>query len=259
MSIKTIDFYFFSGSGNTYLVVKEMADLFKEEGMEVNLFRIENVNPEDFDSSHTIGIGFPVAAQSTYKFIWDFFEKLPDAQGTEIFMVDTLAQISGGLVGPMKKLLQKRGYKTIGSKEIKMPGNWFPGEINETKNKELISGGLKEAREYAKSLIDGQAEWKSQSFFSDLICSVSRSGFAWNFFAKMGKKFQVDRDKCKQCNICIKLCPIGNIEMNDYPEFLGKCQQCMRCISLCPTEAIYMKGKNSDIYRAVKAGELLKI
>lgn len=259
MAVKPIDFYFFSGTGNTYLVVKEMADLFKEEGVEVNLFRIENVRPEDIDSSHTIGLGFPVAAQSTYKFIWDFLENLPDAQGTEIFMIDTLAQMSGGLVGPLKKYLEKRGYKTIGSMEIKMPGNWFPGKIDENKNREIISGGLKKAREYAKSLINGQAEWKSQSIFSDLISSISRSNFAWNFFANMGKKFRVDRDKCKQCNLCVKLCPIGNIEMNDYPEFLDKCQQCMRCISLCPTGAIYMEGKKSDIYRAVKAGELLKI
>ena len=40
-----IDFYYFSGTGNTLLVVEKMRDVFKKNGINVNLNRIEESKP----------------------------------------------------------------------------------------------------------------------------------------------------------------------------------------------------------------------
>ncbi|MCE5213400.1 MAG: hypothetical protein LLF83_01595 [Methanobacterium sp.] len=53
-------------------------------------------------SDHIIGLGFPIAELSTYEFVWKFIKSLPLSEGTEIFMVDTLAGFSGGIVGPVR-------------------------------------------------------------------------------------------------------------------------------------------------------------
>ncbi len=259
MGIETIDFYYFSGTGNTYLVVKKMTEVFREKGITVNLFRIEDSNPEKIDLSHTIGFGFPVAVQSTYRFIWDFIEDMPEGMGTEVFMVDTLAGFSGAVVGPLKKFLKGIGYKPIGAREIIMPSNFLPKTIDETKDEGKRQKGIQEAESYAKEILEGKAVWKDQTIIADLFASLCKGQFVWNIFAKEGDKFRIKEDICKKCSLCVKLCPVGNIEMNEFPGFLHKCQQCMRCISFCPVNAIYMQGKTNAPYRAVKSEELLKV
>lgn len=258
MAFTDIDFYYFSGTGNTLLVVKRMAEVFRENGITVNLHPIEKSDPSGVDLSHALGLAFPVAAQSTYRFVWDFIEGLPEAGGTEVFMVDTLAAFSGAIVGPLKKFLERVGYKTVGAKEIKMPGNFYPPKVDAEADEEKRAKGLLEAEQYAGDLMDGTARWKSQGFFADLFSSICRGNFTWSMMARAGKKFQVDRGKCQKCGICAKLCPVGNITNDEYPRFGEKCQQCMRCISFCPVEAISVPGKKYQLYRAVKAGEIMK-
>jgi hypothetical protein len=105
------------------LVVRKMQKVLEELGIEVQLRRIEESGPDDVDISKTIGVGFPVAILSTYPLVWDFIENLPMAQGTEIFMVDTLGGFSGGIVGPIRRKVKNRGYKPVGACEIVMPSN----------------------------------------------------------------------------------------------------------------------------------------
>ena len=71
---KEIDFYRFSGTGNTLLAVKAMAEVFRQHGHNVNLLRIEKCNPRDLIIRRglTIGLGFTVAAGSTYRFVYEY-------------------------------------------------------------------------------------------------------------------------------------------------------------------------------------------
>ena len=55
---------------------------------------------------------------------------------------------------------------------------------------------------------------------------------------KADKNFNVE-EKCTQCGICEKICPVGNIKLVDgKPTWHQNCEQCMRCIQWCPVEAI---------------------
>ena len=78
-----IDFYYFSGTGNTMLVARKMSDTFIENGCHVNLKRMELSNGSDVDIENTIGLGFPVAILSTYTLVWEFIlmlEKTPSVR-----------------------------------------------------------------------------------------------------------------------------------------------------------------------------------
>lgn len=61
MIMKTIDFYYFSGTGNALLVVKKMAETFEKNGIDVNLHKIGESIPHEVNLEHTMGIAFPVA------------------------------------------------------------------------------------------------------------------------------------------------------------------------------------------------------
>lgn len=262
MKIETIDFYYFSGTGNTLLVVKKMQETFKENGIKVNLHKIEESNPEDVNMDHTIGIAFPVAFFSTYPFVWNFIKALPQVNGTEIFMVDTLGGFSGGIVGPLREIVKRKGYNPIGAKEIQMPTNIFFIQDNET-NETKVRKGLQEARKYALDLIDGKTEWGRVPIFSDGMYSFS-TGLLKLTESNLHQKwfnFDVKKEECRKCGICAKLCPLQNINMekNEYPERGLNCEYCLRCTSFCPRHAIPCKfNYKGKTYSAVKAKEFLK-
>ena len=239
------------------MIVKEMAKTFSEKGVEVSLQKMGKSDPSQIDLRTILGLAFPVALQSTYPFIWDFLEKLPEGKGAEIFMVDTLAAFSGGIVGPLRNLLRKKGYKTIGAREIMMPINFYPRKIDSEKNARKRERGLKKAREYAVTLLEGKTRWGRIPIFSDLMNLISRGRHPWRYMSKVGRKFIVNREKCTRCRTCVELCPVGNIKMDDYPVFTGRCQQCLRCISFCPEAAISIPGKRYRSYQAVSLAEML--
>lgn len=55
------------------------------------------------------------------------------------------------------------------------------------------------------------------------------------------KMFQVEKEKCTGCGICIKVCPVEAISMsNDKAKIDSvKCTDCGKCVAVCPTQAIY--------------------
>ncbi len=259
----TVDFYFFSGTGNTLLIVKKMRDKFEKNGISVNLCKIEGSNPDEINLEHTIGIAFPVAVLSTYPFVWDFIKSLPNTNGTEIFMVNTLAGISGGIVGPLREIVKKKNYTPVGAMEIKMPPNIFFIQDEET-SKDKVEKGLIKAEMYAMDIINGKARWGRVPVLSDAVNLFSMGALRLTGINLHQKffLFDLDKDKCNRCGICVGLCPTKNIKINggEYPVHSLKCQYCLRCTSFCPKQAIPCKfNYKGKTYRAVKAKEFLKI
>lgn len=258
----TIDFYYFSGTGNTLLVVKKMQKTFEKQGINVNMHKIEESDPESLNLDHTIGIAFPVAVFSTYPFVWDFIRKLPQSEGTEIFMVDTLGGFSGGIVGPLREIVKKKGYTPIGALEIQMPPNIFYIQDKETCQKK-VEKGIESAEKYAIDILNGKSEWGRISILSDAMNLFSIGSLKLTGIDLHQKLFIFEprEDKCNKCRICVKLCPVDNIKMAEdkYPKHGLNCEYCLRCVSFCPRQAMPVKfNYKGKIYRAVKAKEFLK-
>ena len=72
MQAKAVDFYLFSGTGNTLLVVQAMREVLGGRGWVTRCFRMGKVSPSDVSLGRTLGLAFPVAEQSTYPLVWDF-------------------------------------------------------------------------------------------------------------------------------------------------------------------------------------------
>ena len=53
----------------------------------------------------------------------------------------------------------------------------------------------------------------------------------------------MDEPNCTNCGICLKVCPVKNIEMlNKKPSWKQHCEQCMACLHWCPNAAIEYKN-----------------
>jgi uncharacterized protein (DUF362 family)/NAD-dependent dihydropyrimidine dehydrogenase PreA subunit len=58
-----------------------------------------------------------------------------------------------------------------------------------------------------------------------------------------------DHDKCKQCHLCEKKCPVQAIKLNPFPECNNKrCIRCVCCIEVCPQKAITLKEHRTKTY-----------
>ena len=126
-----------------------------------------------------------------------------------------------------------------------------------------VEEGLIRAEEYANDIINGKAEWRRVPVLSDAVNLFSRGALKLtgvNLHQKFFL-FDLDKEKCNKCGICVNLCPTKNIWINGgkYPVHGLNCHYCLRCTSFCPKHAIPCKfNYKKKTYNAVKAKEFLK-
>ena len=69
-------------------------------------------------------------------------------------------------------------------------------------------------------------------------------------------------ERCNSCGICVKVCPAGNIVLNEngQPEWQHRCEQCQACFHCCPQQAVQFNkktaGRNQYINPEVELKEL---
>jgi formate hydrogenlyase subunit 6/NADH:ubiquinone oxidoreductase subunit I len=69
-------------------------------------------------------------------------------------------------------------------------------------------------------------------------------------------------DKCNGCAICVKVCPVHNIQMKEQkPIWLHHCEMCFACDEWCPTHAIHHWSRAEGIkyhHPAVKLADIFE-
>ncbi|HOO59349.1 MAG TPA: EFR1 family ferrodoxin [Candidatus Mcinerneyibacteriales bacterium] len=247
---KRIFFYLFSGTGNTFLLYRSVRKAFEEAGYVCEAQWISRKKEYGHSSGDIIGILVPVAVQSTFPFIFDFLRTFPGGDN-ELFFLDTLGAYSGGLLGPVKKILLAKGYFTAAAQEIVMPSNFFKNGRNPEEEEKTRRQGLEEGRRFVRDFINGEKKWPGDSFWSPVMQALSGSSLLWKMLRKK-YRFTVDPGTCIRCGRCLSLCPVENITMEEIPCFAGHCEFCLRCVTFCPTGAISVKGEDFVPYRAVE-------
>ena len=62
----------------------------------------------------------------------------------------------------------------------------------------------------------------------------------------MAKKLIINKENCKSCGMCIKVCPFGVLAFSEecnkagdhFVKQIGECKGCGRCYLICPDLAI---------------------
>ncbi len=254
---QNVSICFFSGTGNTLLVVKKIQEALQETDRDVKILPMEKEDPPVLSAGRVLGLAFPVACFSTYPFVRNFIQRLPRADNVPVFLTVTMAACAGGVVGAMRRILLEKGYKPVGAAAIIMPSNFHVARRNAESEQKKIAGGLAKAANFANRLAEGRASWGRVPLISDLLFELGCSSLPWREMARAGAKYRADPGLCSRCGLCVRLCPVENIVMEERPLFLDHCVQCMRCYAFCPESAIIMPGKSFARYRSVDADDLL--
>jgi ferredoxin len=238
---KIVDIYFFTGTGNTLLAAKTIAETLRNNDYIVNVNDIAKTDPQKVNLSNTIGLGFPIACWNTFPIVKSFITNLPNANGTEAFTFTTMGDSSLNAAANFGHILKNKGYSLIGSCGFLTPNNFIAVQ-KEEKNILKREKAYKKMERFANELAASASNPGKTNLFFQICFAISdfiTNRWKGNIFQRI-VKFNIINGRCTKCGLCVKICPVKNIALeNNYPVFSGKkCQLCMRCISYCPSRAI---------------------
>lgn len=245
--------YYFSSTGNS----QNIAQIITRK-LNGNLYpMVGNMNSEC--SSEVIGIVFPTYFWGIPHIVKQFLSSLQiNTSNPYIFAVTTCGMTSGGALGMVKEILQKRKLTLNYGKAIRSVSNYI---VEYNIHQKSISSRLKAAKFEAEQVAETILEQKSNNIHLP------------NLFDKLFYKIYLKRcsqdnrfsvsSSCNQCGICEKICPANNIVlMGGIPQFKHHCEHCIACVHWCPQQAIQFKDKTTKHVRyhnpEIKVTELNK-
>jgi ferredoxin len=240
--MKTTIFYF-SGTGNCLKIARDLAAQLKD----AEVVSVAKAVKGEIDiSADRIGLVFPVYAFNPPLIVLDFIRKLQAPFDKYIFAITTYAGAQGCALWQVARHLKQKGLNLSAGFGILMPSNYTPfgGAIPLEKQEELFAAAFKRTGEIADIVRQGRPHKMEGS--NPLWYLVGRALYPpmLKMTRSEDKHFRSD-EKCNNCGICEKVCPVNNIAMAEKkPVWLHKCEQCFACLQWCPQEAIQC-GKNT--------------
>lgn len=236
--------YYFTGTGNSLKVARDLAAQLAKDDAEVNVLPLAAGIPEQENSpEEAIGIVFPVYAWGMPLLVRDFVRKIPLSSQCYIFAVATCAGSVGGTLRETAQILKQRGLELACGFAVLQPNNYiiFSGADSSEKQKQIIGQGELRSAWIAEQ-IRGKRRLPPEK--SGILTNILGLIVRWGFRAtlkRQAKNFRAD-EKCDLCQICIRICPVGNISLKEGKITWGaSCEQCLACLQWCPAEAIQFK------------------
>ena len=260
-----INIVYFTLTGNTLWLATKAREIMEEQGHQVKLFEVINQGDAFLGSeADMLGVFYPVWGFLPAEPLWEFLrEKMPEGNGKKIFFIGDCAGIAGDTSMKCKRLMEAKGYDAFYFNHIIMPNNytlpWMP--YNYWKRVP--------AKEKLEKML-GVAETRLRKMLqSALNCErrLEGRGLFWRCYGWLQRKmepivnfyrsrFSVVKERCLQCDLCVRICPTGNISRNNDGDivFGSNCLVCAKCYNLCPADAILICRKtiNTEKYKRYK-------
>lgn len=237
--------YYFTGTGNSLVVAKDIA-----REIDGELISIPYAISKGTIKVNTkvLVIVFPVYMWGIPLIIEKFIKSIENLHDKYIYTIVTYGGMPGATINILENKLKSYGGKLAAGFTVRMPGNYTPmyGAIPEEKQRKMFNNWSKKIKIIAEYINNEKQGIKETS---NILVNLIFSSLIYNLSAKhipeMDHGFWND-DKCNNCGICQKVCPVSNIEMNNgTPVWMGRCEQCLACLQWCPQQAIQYEKKTS--------------
>lgn len=247
------EIFYFSGTGNSLKIAKDMANELGDSQIKKIKSPLENLT-----FGENIGVVFPVYMFGMPNAVKTFLERLESVK--RIFVIVSHGGMPGVALSQAKDIISRKNIEILGLYSVKMPDNYIPMFDRESEKTidSLIQKEEKEVAEIAKKIKDGSVEMHTGKAITPLKL-INR--IMIKRIKNTGTGFHSD-EKCTECGICQKVCPVYNIYMEDgKPRWKDRCEGCMACIQWCPAESIQYKKRTQKKkrYRApgIKLSEIM--
>ena len=251
--IQEIIIYCFSGTGNSRQIAGWFSRLALDKVIPCRISDIAKTGsgiPEKTGAGTLIMIISPIHGFNYPKITLDFIRRFPAGKNRVILMNTRAGLKAGKIVTPgltgiafivSSLLLKKKGYKIAGQIAFDMPSNWIsihPALKDKSVGFILEKNHARVKKHFEELYMTGSNFSARKDIIQDILISpVSLAYYMIGRFF-LGKSYYAS-DKCTNCNLCIKQCPVQAIRKVDgRPYWTFKCESCMRCMNNCPENAI---------------------
>ena len=231
--------FYFTGTGNSLMVARAIGKALGNTKV-MSVTKIQ----EELETFDIVGFVFPVYWGGLPQKLLTSISLLKDIKAEYVFAVETHAGGPGRALPQLKEELQKVGLDLSAGFLLRMPSNYIVGYVAPSEHS--IQRSLANADEAIPEFVE-LIRNRSVILPSSIFSSYSGMPYSYvQFLARVhvsDEQFWVD-DNCTECEICVRICPVQNIEMKENrPNWLHNCELCLACINWCPERAIqYSSG-----------------
>jgi len=231
---------YFSATGNCLYVARELDDTI------VSILTAIKEEKYDF-SDEMIGLVVPTYAGEMPRIVRRFIEKA--TFNTDYFYIISTYGMNDSVASEWaSEFCEAHGIKVNYANTLQMVDNYLPSfDVDEQKEIDkkipeqlsLIKEDLKQRKRFIKQPTeDGREKY-----------NLVQIRFKEHPEFNNGEQIKIT-DKCIECGICTRVCPIKNLEMVNSKAIKKNdtCEFCLACANNCPSKAIIMSiaDKNSN-------------
>lgn len=266
-----IEIYYFSGTGNSFAVARDVAVKLNAKIINVTLLtEKENI----ITNADILGFVFPIYDFKHPILIEKIIKKFKNLESKYMFAICTYGINPSNSMKKFDNLIKSNRGKLSGGFTVEMPHNGIGSGLFTKKEHEKMFLNWKTKLKIINEYITEGKKGKLET--SNMALGIILSGLFFKMIPIIVKLLKqvitkgwkslafIYNEKCNGCSICKKICPVNNIEIIDNkPSWLSnQCVGCFACINWCPEEAIQIGSLNMNIvnyhHPEVKISDLMK-
>jgi ferredoxin len=235
---------YFSGTGNSFKVIRTCKELFESKGYEPAVYPVNADYAMPDDDFEFYGFCFPVYGLGLPRIARKFISGMkPLDENKKAFLIVTGGDKdnNGWSLQDGIDALKLKNIDVTYADLIHMPNNWAYEHMSTNEEcEELLDKAGCKTKDIIEKFLGGETYHKPMNFykFGKLKSRIIYSLFKNRGIKKMWKLIRADAN-CTGCGLCVKMCPVKAVTMtNGKPKWNALCEQCMRCINFCPANAI---------------------
>lgn len=237
--------FYFSGTGNSKYIAKKVAKELNEEIINIADYVEIGDTELNLKSKEKIGIVFPTYFYGFPLIIEKFFKNLEAANicnevlnNRYIYIIYNYEAYGGGLEFKVFSAFRKMNISLSYISSVKMPNNFsiYYNLPSKEKEQEILNIADTEIDKIIEDIKNEKINKANKNIIRRIVTSIMYPIYK---YGRKTKRFYAD-DKCINCELCEKVCPVNAIKMNDRkPEWVkAQCEYCLACYNRCPVNSI---------------------
>lgn len=269
--------YYFSGTGNTLAVAREIAQI-----TNAKLIPVQQAMHQDRITvgAHNVGIVFPsyIAIVSGVPLIVErFIRKIENINTLRIFTVCTCGgyEIVNALpsLHTLSRIIRSCGGKVSAAYSVRLPMNNLDYDHIPVPIERDSGVVIQQSRKKIESICNRIQDNKGTQYralkalfllfinpfyklmkkpiinsLRQIAKEPSDSKLTYSELIPLTDRSIAVDESCTGCGLCAKICPVQNISIMDgKPTFSHKCEMCFACDEWCPSGAIHHWSRKPGI------------